>query len=71
MRLAPHFACPVAMGHPLRRHKVVFHKREEAEFWWRKAWSEIPQEEINSWLRDMPRLLQKVIDSEGGNDFHS
>ena len=53
----------------LRRHNVVFKTREQAEYWWKQAWSELPQSEIDRWFEELGDLLQKCIDDDGDNNF--
>ena len=38
---------------------------------WKDTWEALPQEKINAWIERIPKVLQRVIDHDGDNDFHS
>ena len=37
---------------------------------WEATWESIPQKKINAWIERIPKVLQRVIDHNGDNDFH-
>ncbi|KAG5940681.1 hypothetical protein E4U59_002287 [Claviceps monticola] len=43
--------------------------RQEAVAAWKAAWEELPQEKIRAWIERIPRHIQEVIRSGGGNEY--
>jgi len=36
---------------------------------WIEAWSNLPQSEIQAWIKQIPRHIQEIIRLEGGNEY--
>jgi transposase len=36
---------------------------------WKKAWEDLPQEQIQEWIAAIPRHIQEIIRLEGGNEY--
>ncbi len=43
--------------------------RKQTEELWRQAWKALSQSLINKWINDILKLLQKIIDCDGDNNF--
>jgi hypothetical protein len=43
--------------------------RVKMELAWNKAWSDIPQSQIQAWIERMPHHIQEVIRLKGGNEY--
>jgi len=36
---------------------------------WKKAWNDLPQEQIQQWIAAIPHHIQEIIRLEGGNEY--
>jgi siroheme synthase len=36
---------------------------------WSKAWEDLPQTEIQAWIKRIPRHVQEIIRLKGGNEY--
>jgi transposase len=43
---------------------------EQCKQQWEAQWEALPIESINKWVMGIPRVVRKIIASEGKNDFH-
>jgi hypothetical protein len=37
---------------------------------WKKAWKDLPQDTIRSWIERIPHHIQEIIRLDGGNEYH-
>jgi hypothetical protein len=44
--------------------------KQQWEAEWEAEWGALPIESINKWVMGIPRVVRKIIASEGKNDFH-
>ena len=44
--------------------------QEECQQQWEAEWEALPIEAINKWVMGIPKVVRKILQNEGGNNFY-